>query len=430
MDYQGNSGIFGFRACLQIAGRLLEAFNRLDAVIILIDLDGKIRFFNEKAPALYKYTDEQMTGLDFSKLGAETSSYNGNTVKKWLTTVQDSGQLSVEWLSRDKLGRHFWVSVSFTKVSEAWPMTLALITDGGKLKMIQAEREAYERKYQALINAMPDVIFHVDNNTKILSCSVPHADKLIKPADQLVGRCFYDIMPLRLANEFFMKIMLVLGNREPQVLEYAMPLMGKRTYHEARIVYLDFREVLLICRDITERKQHEHELRYMSYHDALTGLHNRAFFESEAIKAIANKRFPLALIVCDVDGLKITNDNLGHEVGDRLLMAAAKVLRESVPDNVILSRIGGDEFVVLMLNVSKEEVYETYRCIHQEIKEYNKRESNLYLSISMGYAIANGATHNIKELFKEADDNMYKTKTRRKRKACSDWHHEYGFNDA
>lgn len=63
MEYQGNSGIFGFRACLQTVGRLLEALNSLDAVII-IDLDGKVRFFNEEASALYKYTDPGLAEMN------------------------------------------------------------------------------------------------------------------------------------------------------------------------------------------------------------------------------------------------------------------------------------------------------------------------------------------------------------------------------
>jgi diguanylate cyclase (GGDEF)-like protein/PAS domain S-box-containing protein len=416
MRYRGSSYISGFGVCLQTMKCLLEIVNGLGAAIIIISREGKIRMINNQALALYKYSGEQMTGLEFAKLGAQIAPFKGDTVKKWLNTVMDKGQLSVDWLSRDKLERHFWVNISFSKIKyESQPMILALITDASKLKATQWELEICERKYKALIKAMPDVIFHVDNNTKILSCLASDNEKLIKPADQLVGMYFYDIMPHRLANEFLMNFMLVLANREPQVVEYALPLKGECTYHEARIVYLDHKEVMIICRDISERKRRECELRNMSYYDSLTGLYNRAFFENEVKRAISRACFPLALIVCDVDGLKIVNDNLGHETGDRLLKTAAETLKQAVPDNEILSRIGGDEFVVLLLNTRKEEVIEVCRRIQQRIAEFNQEVNSFHLSISFGYAISNGVTDSIKELFKEADDNMYKAKQSRSR---------------
>lgn len=416
MKYQRNNYISGFDACLKTVNYLLEVLNGLGAAIIIINREGKIRMVSDQALALYEYTDEQMTGLDFAKLGAQFAPFKGDTVNKWLNTVMDTGQLSVDWLSRDKFGRHFWVNISFSKIEyESQPMTLALITDASRLKAVQRELESCERKYKALIKAMPDVILHVDNNTRILSCLASDNKKLIMPPNQLVGMCFFDIMPHRLANEFLMNFMLVLANRELQVIEYAMPLCGNRTYHEARIVYLDHKEVMVICRDISEQKRSERELRYMSYYDPLTGLCNRAFFESEVRRAISRACFPLALIVCDVDGLKIVNDNLGHETGDRLLKAAAETLQQAVPDNVVLSRIGGDEFVVLLLNARKEDVIDVCRRIQQKIAEFNQEPNSFHLSISIGYAIGDGATDNIKELFKEADDNMYNDKLRRTR---------------
>lgn len=415
MKYQKNSGNNNeFSACPQGISHLPDIFNHLGAAIIIISQEGKIQHANDKALTLYDYTHEQMTGLDFAKLGAQVASHNVDTVKIWLKTTIDTGELSVEWLARNKLGQHFWVEVIFSKIEyNTQQMVLALITDISRMKAVQWTCEACERKYQALINAMPDVIFHVNNNGKILACTTSHNEKLVLPAEELVGKYLSDVMPHKLAHDLLMSIMLVLSNRESQVIEYAMPLMEKCTYHEARIVYLNYTEAMMICRDITERKHSELELKYMSYHDPLTGLYNRAFFENEAKRAILGARVPLALIVCDVDGLKITNDTLGHEAGDRLLKAAAETLQQAVPDNVVLSRIGGDEFVVLMLNASKAEVERVCQRIQQKITEFNEARKGLPLSISIGHAASNGVTNNLKELFKEADDNMYKAKLHR-----------------
>jgi len=84
-----------------------------------------------------------------------------------------------------------------------------------------------------------------------------------------------------------------------------------------------------IARDVTERKRMEEKLTYLSLRDALTGLYNRAYFEQEMHRLESGCNDPVGLIVCDVDGLKLINDTLGHEVGDALLIAIGNVLAMS-----------------------------------------------------------------------------------------------------
>jgi len=105
---------------------------------------------------------------------------------------------------------------------------------------------------------------------------------------------------------------------------------------------------LLVMKDITDRKEYEDKIRYMSFHDYLTGLYNRAFFEEELARLNVERNLPLSIVMGDVNGLKMVNDTYGHEKGDELLKKVAEILKQSFRKSDIISRWGGDEFIILL----------------------------------------------------------------------------------
>lgn len=165
-----------------------------------------------------------------------------------------------------------------------------------------------------------------------------------------------------------------------------------------------------VLRDITERKQMEKKLIELSYHDSLTGLYNRAFFEEEMHRFESDRFLPLGLIICDVDGLKLINDNLGHQQGDVLLKRTASVLKSCFRESDIISRIGGDEFAVLLPQSGLNVVKDSYWRIRQATKKYNSESTDLPLSLSIGFAVSETSPVDIQSLFKQADDKMYHEK--------------------
>ncbi len=171
--------------------------------------------------------------------------------------------------------------------------------------------------------------------------------------------------------------------------------------------------------DITDRKRMEEQLRYLSLHDALTGLYNRAYFEEEMHRLESGRFNPVGLVLCDVDGLKLVNDTLGHESGDILLIESAKVIKNALRQGDMVARIGGDEFAILLPQSDTETVEVVCGRIREAIKSYNTSNSGLTLSMSMGIAMANIAPVNMDNLFKEADDNMYREKLLRRQSASS-----------
>lgn len=177
--------------------------------------------------------------------------------------------------------------------------------------------------------------------------------------------------------------------------------------------------IYAIYRDISERKRAENQLQYMSFCDILTGVFNRNYFEKE-VHRLENEQQEdgLGIIVCDVDGLKLINDTLGHEKGDLLLKTAAEILQSSIPHNAVLARIGGDEFGILLPGASEAELTTVYTRIHQKLRVYNSSRSDFTISLSLGYAaVSNGVS--LRDALKLADNRMYKEKLHRSQSARS-----------
>lgn len=181
-------------------------------------------------------------------------------------------------------------------------------------------------------------------------------------------------------------------------------------------------------RDISYRKEFEKKLEHLSYHDYLTGLYNRRYFEEKLMLYNKDNYFPLSLLLCDIDGLKIINDNLGHQYGDEFIVQSADVLKRFVNTDIIIARTGGDEFVVLIPRCHLPEVEKIRNSILKEIRKrqikYNCTE--IPLIISVGYAIKYDNSITVNELYSEAEDNMYRHKLEN-RKIVRDIFKKYNF---
>ncbi|MGM0380224.1 MAG: sensor domain-containing diguanylate cyclase/phosphohydrolase [Bacillota bacterium] len=166
--------------------------------------------------------------------------------------------------------------------------------------------------------------------------------------------------------------------------------------------------------DITERKLVEKELYYKTYHDELTGLYNRTYFNKEIDKYNNEKKLPLSIIMGDVNGLKITNDTFGHKEGDRLLIKIAEIFKKSFRKKDMVVRTGGDEFIALLPRTSKKEAEKIAKNINEmcdrsnECKNYD--ECLINLSIALGVATKTKYSDTIEDVLKRAEDKMYQNK--------------------
>lgn len=166
--------------------------------------------------------------------------------------------------------------------------------------------------------------------------------------------------------------------------------------------------MVLVFRDITDKKKKNEKIQYLSFHDQLTKLHNRRFFENALERMDIAENYPLSFIIADVNGLKLTNDAFGHLVGDKLLQKAAYVMKKSCKTNDVIARIGGDEFAILL---PKTNLRGAELLIEKMQKlTYFQKVGSINLSISFGCASKNTGSNKITNVFKKAEKNMYKQK--------------------
>lgn len=163
---------------------------------------------------------------------------------------------------------------------------------------------------------------------------------------------------------------------------------------------------------VEELEEKQAQLNSMSRRDALTGLHNRVYYEQERDQIDSTDHLPLSVIVCDVDGLKLVNDAFGHVAGDNLLIAASEILKNACREQDIAIRTGGDEFSVFFPGTSNAQIEKIFNLMNDQSK--NKKiqavDGLQFTSISMGYATKENESQTLEEVILAAEEFMYRRK--------------------
>lgn len=158
----------------------------------------------------------------------------------------------------------------------------------------------------------------------------------------------------------------------------------------------------------------EKEMTYISLHDSMTGLHNRAYV-NRLSSEISGKR-NIVVYMFDIDKLKYVNDHYGHVEGDKLIISFADAMKKTFRETDVIARIGGDEFLAVLFDADKKIAESTAQRINAMIELNNKNleEEYLFLSVSLGYAISEDENETIESLMIRADERMYAEKAQRK----------------
>ena len=161
-------------------------------------------------------------------------------------------------------------------------------------------------------------------------------------------------------------------------------------------------------KDITDNKRAEYELIHQSFHDHLTGIYNRRFFEEELKRLDTERNLPLSIIMGDINGLKIINDSFGHSIGDKILQKTAELIKKACRSDDIIARLGGDEFVMILPKTDSFKAAYIIKRIEALISK--EKVAGIELSISFGNDTKENRKQKISEIFANAENHMYRRK--------------------
>ena len=280
-----------------------------------------------------------------------------------------------------------------------------------------------EEKYSSLVESSEDSIYLIDSDYRYLFINKKHLLRLGISEDGYRGKCYGDFHTPEVTKRFTEIVDKVIRTGKSVQLEhkstrddnYFLLTLSPVIESEGKIS-----AVTVVSKKITELKKMQEELRTLSLTDALTGLYNRRGFMTLAEQhlKIANRmKSQVFMLYADLDNLKEINDTFGHQEGDTALKEAAQILRKTFREADIVSRIGGDEFVVMPIGNSERDTGSVNSRLQNNLDLHNgKRNSRYTLSLSIGithYEPARPVTP--EELLFQADKLMYEQKIKKKK---------------
>jgi diguanylate cyclase (GGDEF)-like protein/PAS domain S-box-containing protein len=348
---------------------------------------------------------------------------NTNLHKLLLRQLNKICKNGEETLERNKDFEKFLDSISKTYKEydeHSYTLERSLELSFEELEALQLEQKnSYESQLRAMVNAMPDMMFLNDESGMFLEVFMKEESELLLPKSQIVGKKYKDIFPPKLATFFKKNLKKSLQTNKLNVIEYELIIKKKIKYYEARLIATEHlvnkkQTVISIVRNISKEKRTQNKLEYMAKYDDLTKLPNRFYFQKHLKKAIKDgkrKNIEGALFFLDIDQFKIINDNLGHDIGDKILLKITKRLKSILKKEIFLARFGGDEFVIIAENKSDFELRVLANTIMLLFEKRFKVDKYLLdITTSMGICTFPYMISSTAQLIKQADMAMYTAK--------------------
>ena len=283
----------------------------------------------------------------------------------------------------------------------------------------QAKVKSHEEKLYATLHSVGDGVIAVDRQKRVEFLN-PVAEKLTGwKLDEAVGQLMEDVFDI--INEysgettenpaiqvFEQERIVELANHTLLVSKDGVKTPIEDTAAPIRDKNGKVVGCVLVFRNCGERLEKQRRIEYLSYHDQLTGLYNRRFFDEELKRLDKKRNLPISLIYADVNGLKTINDAFGHQYGDKLVKTAAGIFMAECRGDDIIARIGGDEFVMILPKTDLETAERV--AIRVKNKINMKKIVDISISTSFGWDTKVEESQPIREVLKNAENLMYKKK--------------------
>jgi len=381
--------------------------------VYITTTDGRFLYANRAAWEMLGYA----SGEELAAAGAEALYPDPDRRRELLERLAEEGQvLGYEVDVVTKQGEPRRLSVNATRSDARIVGMLIDVTEQRRAEEALRESEA---RFRTLFERLADAVFIVEFDGTILDANPAAVTQTGYTMQELLGRNIMDDLATDEPAITYATIVEELERGETVFFEEEKHRKdGTHYWTGCALSPIELGGRLLVLsvnRDITDRKRAEEKLHYLSTHDALTGAHNRAYFEEEMARLSRGRRFPVSILVADVNGLKAVNDTEGHAAGDELLRRAYRVLQEAVRGEDVVARIGGDEFGVVLPETDEGAAARVVARIREGLATHNTRHPGQPLSMAFGTATVH-PHEPLDAALRVADARMYEDK----RGSCHD----------
>ena len=386
-----------------------------------VDLAGNFTFFNDSTCFLLGYSKEEMMGMNYYNF---TEKESVKEVFQTFNTVYKNGTAEKEFdwpiIRKDGTKRYVEASILLKKDSSGEITGFQGFThDITERKQAEEALRQSEGKYRSILENIQEAYFEVDlaGNFIFVNDSMSRITGCSK--EELAGMNYSQFSDEETSKNVFQAFNKVYKTGElTEGFDWLIIRKdGTKRYIESSVSLrnnlsdkpIGFKGII---RDITERKRIEQELNHMATHDALTGLPNRLMFIqllNQAILSAQRNNKQLAVLFIDLDRFKIINDSLGHEAGDQLLQEIANRFRQSLRSVDVVSRLGGDEFIIFIEDFDELNHVATlaHKILTSTIKPIVLMGEECRVTASIGISLYPGDGQDEQTLMKNADIAMY-----------------------
>ncbi|HPR51101.1 MAG TPA: PAS domain S-box protein [Deltaproteobacteria bacterium] len=409
--------------------RFNEIYYNVSEFIYGHDLEGNFTEINLKFVGQLGFTREEMIGRNIREIipGRKKKHFE-EYMERILDNGRDEGLMQV--LSKDGAKHIVEYKNMLVHTPEGDTVIHGIARDvTERLETEQALLES-DMRFRAILESIEDGYFEVDIAGNLTFFNNRIYEHLGYTSDELIGKNYREYMDednARIIFETFHEVFMT-GNSIKSIEWELMRKDGTTMFVEASVNLRRNRDgepigFQGIIRDTTDRKRSEQELAYLAYHDTLTGLYNRkAFLEKldETLREAKRYENTRTILYLDLDKFKKVNDIYGHGTGDRLLVEVSSRLKKILRDTDYISRLGGDEFTVILGNhsdLSAEKV--AGRILKSLSRPYNLMNVSIdFVTPSIGISIYPEDGQDVETLLKHADEAMYKAKEEGNRYVC------------
>ena len=387
----------------------------LNGSVIVINTNDKILYINDAAKEIFGENYQGLVGKDLKLIWNDYFNYKEDLINNF-------GTFELKNIIKNNPENYYKIYIKPNLNKKKEILNIEIIFENvTEKRLLENKIKESEERFKNVFNSSPIGIIILNSDGYIIDANKTALDILgIYSINDIEKLNFFNLF--NLPSDFKNKL------NENQHIRYEVKLKFKKLLHKFSfksykkgIIFLDIlisllnipnikdsEGYLLYIQDITERKEDENRIIYLSFHDGLTNLYNRSFFEEEIKRLDVERQFPISIVVVDINGLKLVNDTYGHSYGDILLKKTTQKLIECFRKEDIIARWGGDEFIVLLSRTPAEVAFD----IINRVKSICDKEKvfNIPLNISIGVSSKVNESQDINDVIKEAESNMIKNK--------------------